>query len=56
MQLYNTQFAKKEDRLEEAARLYLRSGNFKEYCEILFELGQYDKALSFAPAVGIEYW
>ena len=39
MQMYNTQFAKKEDRHQEAAKLYLRSGNFKDYCETLFELG-----------------
>eukprot|EP00347_Sterkiella_histriomuscorum_P001098 403373336 len=56
MQMYNTQFAKKEDRLHEAAKLYLRSGQFREYCEVLMDLGEYDKALNFAPAVGIEYW
>jgi hypothetical protein len=39
MQMINTQFAKKEDRLQEAARLYLRIGNFRDYCETLFELG-----------------
>ena len=39
MQMYNTQFAKKEDRLQEAAKLFLRSGRFKEYCETLMELG-----------------
>jgi hypothetical protein len=56
MQMINTPYAKKEDRLEEAARLYLRAGNFRDYCETLFELGQYSKAIAFAPAVGIEYW
>jgi len=56
MQLYNTQFAKKEDRLQEAAKLYLRAGNFRDYCETLIELGDFKKALAFAPAVGIEYW
>lgn len=56
MQMFHTLLAKKEDRLQEAARLHLRSGNFKEYCETLFELGQYQKALAFAPAVNIEYW
>lgn len=34
----------------------LRSGNVKEYCEIQFELGDYNKALAFAPSVSIEYW
>jgi hypothetical protein len=56
MQMFNTQFAKKEDRLQEAAKLYLRAGNFREYCETLVELGDYKKAMAFAPAVGIEYW
>lgn len=41
MQMINTQYAKKEDRLQEAARLYLRIGNFRDYCETLFELGQF---------------
>lgn len=54
--MYNTQFAKKEDRLQEAAKLYLRAGNFREYCETLIELGDFTKAMAFAPAVGIEYW
>ena len=34
MQMVNTQYAKKEDRLQEAAKNYLRVGNFREYCEI----------------------
>ena len=42
--------------MQEAARLYLRAGNFRDYCETLFELGHYQKAIAFAPAVGIEYW
>lgn len=37
--MYNTQWAKKEDRLLEAAKNFLRIGNFKEYCETLMELG-----------------
>jgi hypothetical protein len=56
MQLLNTQFSKKEDRLQEAAKLYMRSGNFKGFCEVQFELGNYKKALAFAPQVSIEYW
>ena len=56
MQMVNTQFAKKEDRLLEAAKCHLRVGNFKEYCEIHFELGNYKKAMAFAPSVSIEYW
>ena len=54
--MINTQFAKKEDRLQESARKYLQTGQFKEYCEIMFKLGNYKKALAFAPSVSIEYW
>lgn len=56
MQLLNTQFAKKEDRLKEAARLYMRLGRIRDFCEIQFELKKYKKALAFAPGVSIEYW
>ena len=56
MQLLNTQFAKKEDRLEEVAKYFLSCGKIKEYCEVHFELGNYAKAMAFAPAVSIEYW
>ncbi|CDW86163.1 wd repeat-containing protein 17 [Stylonychia lemnae] len=56
MSMYNTQYSKKEDRLQEAAKIYLRTGQFREYCETLFDLEEYDKALNFAPAVSIEYW
>ena len=34
MQMINTQYAKKEDRLQEAAKNHLRVGNFREFCEI----------------------
>ena len=56
MQMINTQYAKKEDRLQEAAKNHLRVGNFREFCEIQFELGNYKKAMAFAPSVSIEYW
>lgn len=56
MQLLNTPFSKREDRLEEAAKLYLSCGEIRQYCEIHFELKNYAKAMAFAPAVSIEYW
>lgn len=56
MQLINTPFSKREERLEEAAKLYLSCGDVKQYCEIHFELGNFAKAMAFAPAVSIEYW
>jgi hypothetical protein len=56
MALLGTQFARKEDRLKEAANVYLKSGRFKDFCEVQCELGNYKKAMAFAPAVSIEYW
>ena len=51
-----TVFAKKEDRLKEAASTYLKCGRFKDFCEVQCELGNWKKAMAFAPAVSIEYW
>ena len=31
-------------------------GNFEKFCEIQINLGKWEKALSFAPAVSMEYW
>mmetsp|Transcript_18720 Transcript_18720/g.17844 ORF Transcript_18720/g.17844 Transcript_18720/m.17844 type:complete len:108 (-) Transcript_18720:1291-1614(-) len=56
MQMYNTQFAKKEDRLSEAGKLFLRNGQIREFCETQFVLERFEKALAFAPLVSIEYW
>lgn len=56
MKMLGTALAKKEDRLLEAANLYLKSGNFQEYCELQKELGNYEEALSVAPKVSLQYW
>lgn len=40
----------------EAIDLYMKTGNIKQACELLFLLGEYDKALSFAPAVSYNFW
>ena len=56
MQYYGTPYAKKEDRLLEAANLYLKSGQLKEYCDVMVLLGDFEKALCFAPSVSIEFW
>ena len=34
MKMLGTSLSKKEDRLNEASNLMLKSGNFQEYCEI----------------------
>ena len=36
MSMVNTAYAKKEDRLQEAANNFLRTGQFREFCEIQF--------------------
>lgn len=56
MALLNTEFSKKEDRLQETAKYYISCGRIQDYCEIHFELKNFAKALAFAPAVSIEYW
>ncbi|CAM1325653.1 WDR17 (predicted) [Pycnogonum litorale] len=46
----------KKFQLSSAARLHLRAGNIQRYCELMIELGQWEKALSISPAVSIDYW
>ncbi|XP_020931538.1 WD repeat-containing protein 17 isoform X5 [Sus scrofa] len=46
----------KEERLKEAAEIYLRLGQIQRYCELMVELGEWDKALSVAPGVSVKYW
>jgi len=51
-----TALAKKEDRLAECAKMYLKLGDVKQYCEIMISLNQWEKAIAYAPYVSIEYW
>ncbi|KAM6972140.1 WD repeat-containing protein 17 [Aplochiton taeniatus] len=46
----------KEERLQEAAEIHLRLGQIQRYCELMVELGEWDKALSVAPGVSMKYW
>ncbi|KFQ01276.1 WD repeat-containing protein 17, partial [Leptosomus discolor] len=46
----------KEERLKEAAEIHLRLGQVQRYCELMVELGEWDKALSVAPGVSMKYW
>lgn len=48
--------ARKEDQLKDAAKTYLRLGQIERHCEILVELGQWEKALAVAPGAGLGYW
>ena len=47
---------KKADRMLEAGKLYLKIGNYEQYCESLISIGNWERALAFAPAVSMEYW
>ena len=44
------------EQLKEAAKLYLKIGKVKSYCEIMCEVGEWDKAIALAPAVSMDYW
>ncbi|KAG5848338.1 hypothetical protein ANANG_G00097430 [Anguilla anguilla] len=46
----------KEERLRDAAEIHLRLGQIQRYCELMVELGEWDKALSVAPGVSLKYW
>uniref|UniRef100_A0A3B3ZTQ0 Uncharacterized protein n=1 Tax=Periophthalmus magnuspinnatus TaxID=409849 RepID=A0A3B3ZTQ0_9GOBI len=46
----------KEERLKEAADIHLRLGQIQRYCELMVELGQWERALSIAPGVSMKYW
>ncbi|XP_041358787.1 WD repeat-containing protein 17-like [Gigantopelta aegis] len=46
----------KDDQLREAANIHIRLGNVQRYCELMVELGEWEKALCVAPAVSINYW
>ncbi|XP_058380913.1 WD repeat-containing protein 17 isoform X4 [Diceros bicornis minor] len=46
----------KEQRLKAAAEIHLRLGQIQRYCELMVELGEWDKALSIAPGVSVKYW
>lgn len=48
--------SKRERELREIAAEYLRLGNTKQYCELMIEASQYDRAIAAAPAAGFDYW
>ena len=51
-----TGLARKEDRLREAAKIHLKTGNIQQYCEIMIQLGNWERAIAFAPAHSPDYW
>eukprot|EP00462_Mataza_sp_D1_P000592 CAMPEP_0175092440 /NCGR_PEP_ID=MMETSP0086_2-20121207/2465_1 /TAXON_ID=136419 /ORGANISM="Unknown Unknown, Strain D1" /LENGTH=1197 /DNA_ID=CAMNT_0016365305 /DNA_START=336 /DNA_END=3929 /DNA_ORIENTATION=- len=47
---------KPSERTQAAADIHLGLGNVKEYCNIMIELGQWERAISIAPSHSIGYW
>lgn len=56
MSKHGTLSSKVIDKLQEAAMIYARVGDFEKYCELMLNLGEWTKALAMAPRVSIEYW
>lgn len=48
--------SKKEDRIREAANLHVKIGQLQRYCELMVELGEWDRALAMAPGISMDYW
>nr|CAB3267685.1 WD repeat-containing protein 17 [Phallusia mammillata] len=46
----------KERSLMRSADLHLKLGNIRRHCEILVELGDWERAISLAPGVSISFW
>ncbi|RXN04458.1 WD repeat-containing 17-like isoform X1 [Labeo rohita] len=46
----------KDERLKNAAEIHIRLGQIQRYCELMVELGEWEKALSVAPGVSMKYW
>jgi len=46
----------KRDSLYNAAQIYAQLGYMRQYCDLLVEIGEWDKAIMAAPAVSVAYW
>lgn len=47
---------KKDEQIRLAAKMYAQGGDLQKFCDILYELGDCEKALAIAPGVGMAYW
>ena len=56
MAFLGSALAKKEDRLQEAAKINMKLGNVQNYCELMVKVGKWERALAFAAGVSMEYW
>ncbi|XP_072040937.1 WD repeat-containing protein 17-like [Amphiura filiformis] len=48
--------AREERLLREAANLHIKLGQMQRYCELMVQVGEWEKALAVAPSVSMEYW
>eukprot|EP00775_Hariotina_reticulata_P007969 gene7969-8167_t len=48
--------AKRDEVLLQASQLQLQAGNVEHCCELMVEVGDWDKAIALAPAVSQQYW
>ena len=56
MAFLGSALAKKEDRLQEAAKIHMKLGNVQNYCELMIKVGKWERALAFSAGVSMEYW
>jgi len=56
MAFLGSALAKKEDRLQEAAKINMKLGNVQNYCELMIKVGKWERALAFSAGVSMEYW
>lgn len=54
--MLGTMMIKKRDRQMTAAKIFFKLGKYKKFCDIMMQIGEHEKALSFAPLVSLQYW
>ena len=52
----HSKYGKQSERVEAAAEMFLKIGDFHNYCEALIGLGNWERAIAFAPGVSKTYW
>ena len=52
----SSQFRLRDQPLMRIAQLYMKLGNMQKHCELLVQLGHWEKALALAPSVSLAFW
>ena len=47
---------KKDEQIRKAAEAYTLCGDLRKYCDIMVELGEWERAIAVAPGVDFKYW